>query len=121
MASAFVIQIHSGYGDLHYDLMLERGKVLATWQLSLPPGKLHPGQALSVRKLPDHRLAYLTYEGPISGRRGEVKILDSGSFELLRCDERQWTVKLDGGSTRGRFELIREEGDAWTLRRGGKG
>ena len=55
MSNAFVIQIHSGCGPVHYDLMLERGQRLATWQLPKSPAEVRPAQSVPARKLKDHR------------------------------------------------------------------
>jgi hypothetical protein len=62
---------------LHWDLMLEAGEVLQTWRLAAPPA---PGVAIEAIALGDHRLAYLDYEGPVSGNRGFVKRWDIGKF-----------------------------------------
>src|SRR4051794_23553598 len=44
----------------HFDLMLEHNGVLRTWALSGLPAA---GEPLLAEQLPDHRLAYLDYEG----------------------------------------------------------
>ena len=75
MADAFVIQIHSGCGEPHYDFMLECGEALATWQLARSPEGLAAGGEMPAKKLADHRKAYLICEGPVSRGRGEVNIL----------------------------------------------
>jgi hypothetical protein len=119
MKSAFVILAHSGHGALHYDLMLEEGAALATWQLAAAPEEWLAGTALAARKLPDHRREYLTHEGPVSKGRGRVERIDSGTFEIARAGEGLWDVRLSGAAVRGRFELRRvgPEADAWELRR----
>lgn len=61
----------------HWDFMLEHGDVLRTWAIELSPDAAEPQPALL---LPDHRAAYLTYEGPVSGNRGEVARWDEGTF-----------------------------------------
>jgi len=116
MPRAFVIQIHSGYGPTHYDLMIVSGPALATWQLSGDPQALAAGQAAAARRLADHRRAYLTYEGPVSKGRGRVEILDSGDCEVVCEQEDHWEVRLKGRKFAGRYEL-RRSGDAWQLRR----
>ena len=86
----------------HWDWMLEQGEKLWTWQLlKLPvrwqaalegkPLQLEPTiatQTVSIHKLADHRLAYLDYEGPISGGRGEVERCDQGTYQILHQDEK---------------------------------
>ena len=52
-------------------------------------------------RLPDHRLAYLEYEGPVSGNRGVVRRIDSGKYEIdgntIRFQGNIWhgTINLD--------------------------
>lgn len=96
MSTRFVILAHSGQGPIHYDLMLARGRSLATWRLPRAPGDLSPGRDVPVKKLPDHRAAYLDYEGPISGGRGRVRRVAAGMYELLETDARHWLVRLAG-------------------------
>lgn len=101
--------------------MLRHGKGLATWQLAQPPIELPVGATRPARKLPDHREAYLTFEGPVSGNRGRVNRLDDGTYELLESRDDRWEFILSGRIVSGRFELVplpapSIEGD-WILRR----
>ena len=68
----------------HWDLMLENQGVLLTWELpNLPPGPLPASfEQLGIRRLPDHRIDYLEYEGPVSNDRGTVQRVDSGEYQL---------------------------------------
>lgn len=68
----------------HWDLMLENQGVLLTWELpNLPPGPLPASfEQLGIRRLPDHRIDYLEYEGPVSNGRGTVQRVDSGEYQL---------------------------------------
>jgi hypothetical protein len=84
----FVVLEHD-HPVLHWDLMLEAGEALRTWRLAAPP---QPGVSVAAEVSFDHRLAYLDYEGPVSGNRGCVKRWDSGSFEWLGRD----AVRLSG-------------------------
>jgi hypothetical protein len=66
----------------HWDVMLEdraeSGEiVLKTWAIERSPDD---GATQPATLLPDHRAAYLTYEGPVSGGRGEVSRWDEGTF-----------------------------------------
>ena len=62
--------------------MIQTGPVLRTWALEAEPfsDRSIPAAALV---LPDHRLAYLNYEGPISGNRGNVTRCAAGGFEII--------------------------------------
>ncbi|HAU38867.1 MAG TPA: hypothetical protein DCX07_14265 [Phycisphaerales bacterium] len=118
MSKAFVIQIHTGHGPAHFDLMVDRGEALETWQLLKDPAGLAAGQAATARKLPDHRRAYLTYEGPVSRGRGSVRIADSGQCEVLQRTDALLRARFAGRRMAGVFELARQAGgDDWQLRR----
>lgn len=65
----------------HFDLMLEvEGQdPLWTWafyRTDLPDAP----DELPLERLPDHRNAYLTYEGPVSGERGSVSRVEEGTW-----------------------------------------
>ena len=68
----------------HWDLMLENRGVLLTWELpQLPPGPLPASfEQLGILRLPDHRIDYLEYEGPVSNDRGTVQRVDFGHYHL---------------------------------------
>ncbi len=119
MSSAFVILIHSGNGPTHYDLMIRQDQALATWRLEQSPADLPPGEALPARRIQDHRLEYLDYEGPVSRQRGEVRRLDRGPCRLLECHPTAWRVRLEGRVVCGVFQLepSAPADDLWTLKR----
>lgn len=88
----------------HWDLMLENRGVLLTWELpSVPPGPLPAtfGQ-LGICRLPDHRIEYLEYEGPVSKDRGTVRRVDSGCYQLIN-DANEDALRV---TARGRLYLI---------------
>lgn len=49
---------------------------------------------VAAERLADHRLAYLEYEGEISGNRGSVQRIAEGGYELLQSTARLWHVQL---------------------------
>lgn len=78
----FVILQHenpSASPPVHWDFMLESNTGLRTWALESEP---IAGRQIVANQLPDHRLAYLDYEGPISQNRGSVTQWDAGEYEL---------------------------------------
>ena|SRR3990172_13153825 len=97
----------------HWDLMFEQNEVLVTWALEEPPAV---GHAVAARSLDAHRLAYLDYEGPLSGDRGEVLRWDAGHYRLVARDDRQWRCVLAGQRLRGVCTLSRDSDDPqrWT-------
>jgi len=122
----FVVHHHTfDDGDEHWDLMFEVGDVLWTWSLPVPPD-LEDRLPVSARQLPDHRAAYLDYEGPVSRDRGRVRIHDRGIYRWV-CDEDiaeadmadVLQFQLDGERAHGRYRLLRAPHDGidlWRLR-----
>jgi hypothetical protein len=120
MNGEFVILEHGGYGPMHWDLMLADGPALATWQCPVNPAELADGEAMTCRKLPDHRREYLTYEGPVSRGRGQVRRVAEGRYERISAEENSWIVHLDGKGISGRFRLQPAAGEDWTFTRESK-
>ena len=75
----FVILRHDAPQGLHFDFLLEVSGVLRTWALPQPPDS---GVEMACKALPDHRVEYLDYEGPVSGGRGTVDRWDWGTYGL---------------------------------------
>jgi hypothetical protein len=86
----------------HFDFMLQSGNVLRTWALSDQPSR---GQAVEARMLPDHRLHYLDYEGPVSENRGTVTRWDGGTFQWLTDLPGEVVVRVTGTRLAGTVSL----------------
>jgi hypothetical protein len=87
-------------GETHWDLVVEgapEGK-LFTWRLAgeLPAA----GASVAAERSFDHRAVYLEYEGEISGGRGSVRRLASGTLE-----------DASGEPASARWEFVCELGD----------
>ena len=114
----FVVLEHIGTADYkpgrHWDLMLEAGESLRTWELDNVPSAAGPVHALA---LSDHRLAYLEFEGPLSNNRGTVSRWDCGEYEIVSQDPFELAVLLDGRQLQGQLQLTRESTDspAWLM------
>jgi hypothetical protein len=107
----FVILEHD-HPTLHWDLMLEDGASLRTWRLAQAPA--NPNSLIHATALPPHRLAYLDYEGPVSGNRGTETRWDRGDYELLTADTVDTLlVALRGERIHGRARLALISGDDW--------
>ena len=79
MTRRYVVQEHTVEpGDVHYDLMIEDGDVLVTFQLDRSPDGSGAPLGTAGRRSFDHRSVYLDYEGPVSKGRGAVRIWDGG-------------------------------------------
>jgi len=89
----FVVLFHDGTGDPHFDLMLETspGSRLATWR---SPAWPITGPT-TLEQLADHRREYLEYEGPISGGRGSVRRIESGTFSISDSPDGGKLIKWD--------------------------
>ena len=98
----------------HWDLLLElpsdaklRANLehgLLTFEITAPPSSW--GTPILVRRLPNHRLIYLDFEGEISGDRGEVarivhgsirwEIIEPGSLKMLLEPQSSFSQELKG-------------------------
>ncbi|HEY2249619.1 MAG TPA: DNA polymerase ligase N-terminal domain-containing protein [Planctomycetaceae bacterium] len=99
----FVVLIHD-HPALHWDFMLEKEAALRTWRLDRPPTEAGP---IPAEAIANHRLAYLDYEGPVSGGRGTVTAFDRGEYSLLVDDGHVVAVELRGTRLEGFGELKR--------------
>lgn len=109
----FAILQHDSPKGLHWDLLLESGTVLRTWSLPQPP---QPNVEMIAEALPDHRLAYLDYEGPISEGRGSVVAWDRGTFSIERQSDTELVVVLHGGKIDGRASIVQVPGQSGRYR-----
>ena len=75
------------------------------WAISQPPDTPGDIEALA---LPDHRLAYLDYEGPVSRNRGAVTRYDRGEFAFLEETAERIQISLRGDKLRGILTLLRD-------------
>ena len=92
----------------HWDFMLEPepsagGEAkLKTWALEKSPldwlkasESGEPQKAkIQATRLPDHRRHYLTYEGPVSNDRGQVRQIASGTYSILESSEAEMIIEL---------------------------
>lgn len=75
----------------HWDLMLENSGTLITFELERVPSG--PG-LITTKRLADHRLTYLDYEGHVSGNRGQVVRLDRGRFTHQHDENGQHAMRF---------------------------
>ncbi len=130
----FVLLYHqcsAGYEKpSHWDFMLEWTESLRTWELQELPASWHEvlsgrmraedrstPSVVVARRLPDHRLAYLDYEGPLSGNRGRVSCCDAGTYTMIRETKDRLEIQLAGNRLQGKIslELDTEHKDQWRL------
>lgn len=112
----FVILYHTGYGAVHWDLMLEEAGSLATWRLYRDPCGLGT-EGWELFPIGEHRPAYLDYEGPLSGDRGKVRRVSSGTYELLEKNSQRWRVLFHGDELTGVWTIEATGAARWHLRK----
>jgi len=108
--------------------MFEAGSALRTWRLARPlrvepvsaEHDLHESTEVTripAEELPDHRIEYLDYEGPVSRNRGSVRRVEAGWFHPLATTADRWEARLEGEYFSGFVSLNRVEADspAWAL------
>jgi hypothetical protein len=89
----------------HWDVMLEAGDILRTWAIAEEP---RIGAEIAAESLPDHRLAYLDYEGPVSRDRGEVRRWDAGQYEVDFESDEQLRVRFRGDKLQCRASFTKD-------------
>jgi hypothetical protein len=110
----YVILTHD-WPFLHWDLMLEQSSLgLRTWRLLGSPDRLlseisSPTRPVEIEleALPDHRTAYLDYEGPVSNGRGTVTRWDSGIYRILSEIEATIQMQFRGERISGLVKIDR--------------
>jgi hypothetical protein len=117
--------------------MLEVGDTLHTWALRELPRAWRAAQSattaidpgcpaadaedfVDAEQLGDHRHTYLNFEGPLTGDRGHVRRIDSGTYVTTLQASQEWHLKLEGGYLRGEITLTQSPNDTekWLLRCG---
>ena len=104
----FVVQRHEAR-NLHYDFRLEMDGVLKSWAVPKQPPKEAGTKRLAIQT-EDHPLAYADFEGEIPTGEygaGKVEIWDRGTFQLLKREEKEIVVTLEGEELKGDYVLIR--------------
>ena len=114
----FVVLLHEtppGYPrGTHFDLMLQHEGSLWTWAIEKLPTA---GQPAMAERLPDHRLAYLDFEGEVAAGRGRVSRVDAGEFDVMTDEESLLVLLIRGGQLTGTLTLeqIAEDPHRWCV------
>jgi hypothetical protein len=108
----YAILRHDDPRGLHYDVLFEQDGVLQTWSIPFPPDERANQPAKS---LPDHRIDYLNYEGPVSGDRGHVSRWDEGDYEGIEEDAALSVMRLMGKRLQGDIEWRQNDAGAWKM------
>lgn len=108
----YAVLRHDGIDAPHVDFLFETapGSMLQTWRLPTWP-IIDVEEATRIR---DHRPAFLTYQGQLSGDRGNVMRIDEGTC-TFESSARQLVVRLSPSNQQLRFE--QDAGaDSWHVR-----
>ncbi|MBN1507526.1 MAG: hypothetical protein JW955_11810 [Sedimentisphaerales bacterium] len=114
MGNRFVVQQHTTADGVHWDLMIEKGRVLLTFRLAEPPENAVHGTIRAIRIF-DHALRFLTYEGPVQKGAGHVRIVDRGDCHAFDEREDAISMELHGVVLWGPFALLRIDQAQWQL------
>lgn len=96
----------------HWDLLLQQGNRLLGWRGD-PQGHFLNGGL--VVQTADHRMAFLDYEGPLTGDRGSVRRIDSGPLKWRRFGLDLMEAEIQGLKWRGVLKLKKIAGNEWTV------
>lgn len=91
----------------HFDLLLEWHGKLLTWELLLQP--LQADHRTFAARLPDHRLFYLDYSGPLSDDRGQVQAVAAGQLRWETAPDSNapvWVARLTQPDASWRLRLV---------------
>jgi DNA ligase D-like protein (predicted 3'-phosphoesterase) len=104
----FVVQEHHARTH-HFDFRLEKDGVFKSW--AVPKGL---PDAVGVKRLAiqvqDHALEFGDFEGAIppgENGAGEIRVWDSGTYELVEWTEDRIRVRLQGTQATGVFEVLK--------------
>ncbi len=96
MMVQYVLLHHTGVVPEHFDLMvhLPGEEKLVTWRILTPP-ETWRSSSPEAERIGDHRLAYLEFEGNLSGNRGQVKRVGQGIACLTATNETMYLLRFD--------------------------
>jgi bifunctional non-homologous end joining protein LigD len=122
VGDVFVIQQHHAttfHHDLRLEMLNQGTPVLVSWAIpkGLPRRK---GERVLAIHTEDHPMGYATFSGTIPEGNygaGEVRLFDTGTYELIGRNEERLTVRLDGDRLAGVYHLVhtgtRDGKDQW--------
>jgi len=94
---------------LHWDLRLEMNGVLKSWAVPKTPSANTEIKRLAIQ-VEDHPISYATFKGIIPEGNygaGEVKIWDTGKYELIEKTSSKIIIDINGKKLKGKYALIK--------------
>jgi hypothetical protein len=114
MSATVLLRHKTPDGQEHFDWMIERAGSLLTFRVA---GRIDEGVAVfEGERLPDHRVAYLNYEGGVSGGRGLVSRVAGGEVLIATDSPEELVVRGRLGAARGVFRGRAGAGGRWWFR-----
>ncbi len=110
----FVVQEHTTADGVHWDLMLEINNALKTYRLDKPPGKI-TNEPANAEQIFDHPLKFLTYEGLVNQGKGNVRLIESGTYTVNIRNPKRIVLEFNGSVLIGDFILTEIDGSMWEL------
>lgn len=108
MARTVLLRHELRDGSSHFDWMIEPpegdhgASGLITFRIT---DRIDRGDVVEflAQRIGDHRAAYLDYEGPVSGDRGQVRRVAAGSLAWLEADPQRIALRGHLGAAQGVF------------------
>ena len=104
----YSIQKHSAT-HLHYDLRLQKGRVLKSWAIPKEP-PVKAGEKRLAVEVEDHPLSYAFWHGAIPKGQygaGKVELWDKGNYSVIEEDKNKLVIKINGKKLKGEYVLVR--------------
>jgi len=109
-SNQLIYMIHEHHAShLHWDLRLEMGGVLKSWAVPKTPSTDKEIKRLAIQ-VEDHPIEYATFKGIIPEGNygaGEVKIWDTGTYEIIEQTKTKLTINISGKKLKGKYYLIK--------------
>jgi len=115
--SRYVILKHTTPKDVHFDFMLETGDHLSTWRINIGPEELKTTPA-KAEKIFDHKLKFLTYQGPVNNETGNVTTADKGTYLIISETPKKLQIHIKAIILNGTFTLTKKTKNIWKITQG---
>jgi hypothetical protein len=112
--SRYVILKHTTPKDTHFDFMLETGDHLSTWRINIGPEELKTTPA-KAEKIFDHKLKFLTYQGPVNNGPGNVTTADKGTYSIITQTSEKLQIQIDANILSGTYTLQQKTKNTWQI------
>lgn len=116
MALAVLLLHELPDGSNHFDWLIQRTGGVDAPLISFRVGERIDGDgacAFAAARLTDHRPAYLTYQGKVSGGRGRVKRVAEGELKVIKDNEGRFVAVGRLGAAHGTFRGVKGENGIW--------